>query len=174
MWRLLILFGLLAIPLSSANAQNGDNAICLLTYNDLNENGVRDAGELPLAGVSVNLAVDVDLIFATHISDASGDAYCFERLPAGTYALYFAESTNHRATTQNSVSIEVSQGQRIRVEFGAVPTPAILTEDMVAALRGDELTELDTLTRILIAVIGATFAIVFMAGFGIIIVSALY
>lgn len=56
-------------------------------YVDINDNGVREAGEIGLAGIGVTLtgtAFDGSAVNATTTTDASGN-WQFERLPEGTY-----------------------------------------------------------------------------------------
>ena len=173
-WLMLGLLGIMILA-QGVPAWAQENAICTLAFQDLNRNGVRDADEGSLAGISVNLAVDTDLIIATHVTTESNEAHCFENLTPGIYNISFADSPNHLATTQNSAAMEISIGQRIRIEFGAVAQQAILTEpDSSEAPSSIDTQPLDTSTRILLALIGAFVVVVFMFGIGAIIISIRY
>jgi len=60
-------------------------------WNDLNSNGIQDAGEPGVAGVPVTLSgtdVDGNAISASTTTDANG-AYLFDGLPSGTYVVTF-------------------------------------------------------------------------------------
>ncbi|NJO71078.1 MAG: hypothetical protein HC825_03955, partial [Oscillatoriales cyanobacterium RM1_1_9] len=75
-----------AIPLVAAQ---DTSSVCVLAYEDANENGSRDTGELPLPGISVHLAVDTDVIIQSHITSQENDFFCFENLPPTLYTLTF-------------------------------------------------------------------------------------
>lgn len=143
--------------------------LCVLAYEDTNTNGTRDNGEAVFPGINVNLAVNTDVIIATHITQES-DAYCFENLAPNTYHLYFADSPNHQATTVNQTALEIKAGDRLRVVFGAVATEPVRTE-AEAANTGETLTASH---RVMIALLGAVVVMVFMLGFGIVLASVLY
>ena len=53
---------------------------------DANNNGVQDAGEQPLAGVTIELLDDTGAVIATTTTNANGD-YEFTDLPEGTYTV---------------------------------------------------------------------------------------
>ncbi|WP_378144583.1 SdrD B-like domain-containing protein [Cnuibacter sp. UC19_7] len=62
-----------------------------LVWNDLNSNGIQDAGEPGVAGVPVSLSgtdADGNTITASTTTDANG-AYTFGNLPSGTYVVTF-------------------------------------------------------------------------------------
>ncbi len=60
-----------------------------LVWNDLNANGIQDAGEPGISGVTVNLyKCDVTTVFATKETDANGN-YMFEKLAPGDYQVGF-------------------------------------------------------------------------------------
>jgi protocatechuate 3,4-dioxygenase beta subunit len=68
-------------------------------WNDLNANGVQDAGETGLAGVTVELYSGTTLV-ATTTTDASG-AYSFST-PAGTYTVKFTKPTGYLFSPQDA------------------------------------------------------------------------
>jgi SdrD B-like domain/Secretion system C-terminal sorting domain len=57
-------------------------------WNDANDNGIQDAGEVGVPGVRVILRDNTNAIIATQSTDANGD-YLFSELPAGTYTVEF-------------------------------------------------------------------------------------
>jgi len=166
----LITLFVMLLGLSLAHAQETGSSICVLAFEDANENGVRDAGEVPLSGISAHLAIETDIIFQTYISDAENRPHCFEGLPNGVYNLYFADSVSHRATTQNSAAISLEGTQRVRVEFGAVslsPFAESSTTDPTDK-------QLATTERLLIAALGSVVLMIFMFGFGVAIAGFIY
>ena len=63
-------------------------------WNDLNENGVQDANEPPLAGIILDLLDANGNVYATDTTDANGH-YLFEDLPPGTYTVRYAKGFPH-------------------------------------------------------------------------------
>jgi LPXTG-motif cell wall-anchored protein len=60
---------------------------------DVDEDGFQDAGEAPVAGVTVRLYdAGCDTLLGTTVTDAAGK-YLFADLPAGTYCVEFVVST---------------------------------------------------------------------------------
>ncbi len=66
-----------------------DGAIGNYVWLDENGNGIQDAGEAGIPGVTVNLSGDLD---ATTVTDANG-GYIFPDLPEGTYTVTVDETT---------------------------------------------------------------------------------
>jgi|GEM_PF-2931480 len=73
----------------AVGAQRVDGAIGNFVYLDENGNGIQDAGEAGIAGVTVNLTGDAT---ATAVTDANG-GYIFPNLPEGDYTVTVDEST---------------------------------------------------------------------------------
>ena len=93
-----------------------------LKFNDLNGNGVRDLGELGLAGVTIfldanlNGTLDLGELFTT--TDVNGN-YTFANLGPGTYRVLEVQPVGSTQTTANPSDITVSSGGDITgVLFG--------------------------------------------------------
>jgi len=70
-------------------------------WNDANENGVQDIGEIRLSGVGVMLYNAASNLLFTTTTDASGE-YRFEGLDAGDYFLEFVPFTGWTVTTNDA------------------------------------------------------------------------
>jgi protocatechuate 3,4-dioxygenase beta subunit len=66
--------------------------LCGNVYHDENNNGLFDAGEDGIAGVTVNLFDDQGNLVATQVTDANGH-YCFQELVAGKYRIVEQQPT---------------------------------------------------------------------------------
>lgn len=76
--------------ISKPNIFDTKGSIGDYVWNDLNNNGIQDAGEPGVAGVTVTLyAGDGTTVVATTTTDALG-AYLFTNLPAGNYVVGFS------------------------------------------------------------------------------------
>ncbi len=149
-------------------AQGDPGAICVITFDDANANGVPDAGEGPLAGVNVNLSTG-GAIIATHITTGDAAPYCFEDLLRGEYTVIFTDAPTHRFTTPRQGTFALDFGQRLTIDpVGAVPVPlARMREDLLAQRAEDSTSEpLDSATRLLLATVGSVMVMLGMITLG--------
>ena len=70
-------------------------------WRDDNANGIQDAGEPGVAGVTVTLYNNAGAVISTTVTDAYGN-YLFDNLAAGTYQVGFTPPTNYNFTTQTN------------------------------------------------------------------------
>ncbi len=93
-----------------------------LKFNDLNSDGVREAGEPGLAGVTVFLDTNLNGLFdlgeVSTVTDASGN-YSFANLGPGSYRVREVPQAGATQTTSNPADIVASSGNNISgVNFG--------------------------------------------------------
>ncbi|MFC4261563.1 SdrD B-like domain-containing protein [Ferruginibacter yonginensis] len=72
-------------------------------WNDINKNGVQDATEPGIAGVTVSLFTSADVFVAGTITDNNGN-YAFYDVPAGNYYIKITLPTGFVVTTKNTTS----------------------------------------------------------------------
>jgi protocatechuate 3,4-dioxygenase beta subunit len=70
-------------------------------WRDDNANGIQDAGEPGVAGVTVTLYNNSGSVISTTVTDAYGN-YLFDNLAAGTYQVGFTPPANYAFTTQTN------------------------------------------------------------------------
>jgi uncharacterized repeat protein (TIGR01451 family) len=86
----------------SGSAAAAAYAVGDFVWIDTDKDGVQDAGEQPLAGISVDLLDPRGYIVDTKVTDAQGH-YVFDDLDAGDYAIHFYDiPTQYLLTTQTS------------------------------------------------------------------------
>jgi hypothetical protein len=149
------------------------SGVCVFTYHDANQNGQHEETEQAFSGVAINIKTPDNIIVASHISN--GDVYCMNNLPAGMYEVVFEESPNHIPTTANNATVEiVADGQpALRLEYGLQPDSPFFTAEEAAEMEASTRAQLDSMTRILVAVMAAVFVMIFMVGFGAVIISVI-
>ena len=95
---------------------------------DTNANGIQDAGEQGVAGITVNLYNATNLIIATTTTDSSG-FYHFTNLSAGTYSVGFVKPAGASFSPQN-------QGSNPAVDSNANTTTGLTSPVTLVAYLG--------------------------------------
>ena len=92
-----------------------------LVYVDADRDGVRDPGERPLGGVTVQLVDAGGNVVATTVT-ASDGSYRFDNVEPGTYTLRQTQPDGYGSTTPNEVPVAVVAGSTANdAGFGEVP-----------------------------------------------------
>jgi len=86
-------------PCDNGNGNNG--SIGDFVWNDMNQNGIQDAGEPGIAGVQV--ALNGGSVSMNTTTDSNG-LYLFNNLPANTYTVTFTTPSGHIRTLHNQGS----------------------------------------------------------------------
>jgi protocatechuate 3,4-dioxygenase beta subunit len=107
--------------LAQANAAIGN-----FVFNDPNNNGVQDPGEIGIGGVTLTLRDGAGNALATTTTDASGN-YLFPNLLAGTYTVTATPPAGFVGTTPNPQTVTLAAGQTIdTVDFGLRQIPGTI------------------------------------------------
>ena len=93
------------------------SSITGIVFNDTNGNGIQDAGEVPISGVTVQLRNSAGTVIATATTNSSG-AYNFSNLAAGQYTVTEIDPAGYISTTLNTVAVSLSAGTNATVHFG--------------------------------------------------------
>ena len=114
---LVLISGLLFnVPATFAQATNqtispATGSICGIKFNDLNGNGVQDAGEPGLPGWQINITGSADLSVTTN----GTGSYCFNNLKPGNYTIGEVNQNGwmQTAPSTGTYSFELTSGQNI-------------------------------------------------------------
>ena len=98
-------------------------------FNDINNNGVKDPGEIGLAGWTINLDLNADSsVEQTAVTDVDGN-YTFTNLVAGTYRVREQAQDGWAQTTTNPQDITIQSGSVVAgIDFGNVQMGKIIIE----------------------------------------------
>ena len=107
-----------AVAQSAPAAQQGSGQICVVAFNDQNGNGVREADEPLLAGISFTL-VDNAVVKDSYQSDGVSESYCFGSLAAGGYTVQARGAGSLEVTTAGQWAISLANGAQYDVDYGA-------------------------------------------------------
>src|ERR1051326_7265711 len=104
----------------------GTTEVCVLLFNDLNGDALRQTNELGVDGGAVSLtnlngSYSQTLTTTASIDPATSDATraCFKDVPAGDYNVSMAVPDSYNPTMLLSYKITVKAGDRASVDFGA-------------------------------------------------------
>jgi hypothetical protein len=121
-----------AAPTTTVTA--GSSSICANAFLDANGNGLHDADEGYVAGVTLTVAQG-NAVIGQAVSTGAETPICFDNLAAGTYQAGQSLPSALEMTTQANATVDVGQGQTVGLEFGsrlrtatAEPTPTSTTD----------------------------------------------
>jgi len=100
--------------------------ICVLAFNDLNGNSLRDAGEPLIAGATITVTGPGGAIIAVYTTDGVHEPKCFSGLALGNYRVEERNPAGYPiSTTPDLWAVTIFPGATFSVAFGdqAVPTP---------------------------------------------------
>ena len=105
-------------------------SICVILFEDGNNNRIQDVGENALPGGSVLLTSN-GTPAGEHSTDSTPDPFCFDKLAAGSYVIQASTPSGYGLTTPDQLRVQAYPGAQINVAFGAakgvqavVPPPA--------------------------------------------------
>ena len=113
--------------------------ICLIAFDDLSENGRRDAGE-PLREAVAFTISDGNSVVSNYVTDGAAEPYCIQGLPAGSYQITRSRQANEQLTNPGDWAIALTDGAVVTLEFGSVTTAEAA---MVAAVADDTAAEME-------------------------------
>ena len=152
--------------------------VCMLLFNDNNQNRLQEPNETLLPGGMVMLT---NLADATTIgsveTDGVSEPACFEDLAAGTYVAIAQPPDNYGLTSPGQFRLQAVAGSRLDVAFGAAegvisvtPLPAdsgVITNDVVAEDATDPQSPLDDLFSVSGLVVFGLAGFIMVAGTGV-------
>ncbi len=135
MMRWIKLLTLLCLLVPGGLRAQETGQICVLSFDDRNQNGLRDPSEPPIThGIGIHLltprSVTIKSMLLEESPDAARGLACFEGLPAGDY-MALMTSADYIAMASSSFNAAVAPGAApFRFDFGVKP---LTSADLTAA-----------------------------------------
>jgi hypothetical protein len=107
-----------AVPTDTPPPAPAGGTICVNAFADENGNGLHEANEGYMAGVTFTVAT-ADAIVGQAISTGTADPICFSDLPPGQYQVAQQIPGRLELTTAANATIAVTEGQTVGLEFGS-------------------------------------------------------
>jgi hypothetical protein len=106
--------------LEEGEAQQDTGVICVLLYDDLNGDGIRQETEVAVEGGEASVTERTGLYSDKKSTKTGTDPVCFDNdLPPGNYIVTMAIPDGYNATTALSVDFELMAGDTTYLNFGA-------------------------------------------------------
>ena len=110
-------------PVAEADAPMLDPAdirpqLCVAVFEDLNQNGMREPNERPLADASIRLLDEADVERLFHTTDG-GEPFCTGRLERKFYTIEGGAPPGFGLTSAARLRLDLRSGGLARLEFGA-------------------------------------------------------
>jgi hypothetical protein len=105
--------------LPAPTAEPGWGELCLLLYNDLNGDSMRQEEEVSLPGGAFSISGRSTGYSMTAETASGSEFYCFKNVPEGEYFISVAVPDGYSPTTVMVYSLPISDGEKAYVPFGA-------------------------------------------------------
>ena len=105
-------------PTPTASPTPTGGTICVNAFADANGNGINDADEGYMAGVTFIIASG-DQVVGQAVSTGMPDPICFDNLPPGEYQVAQDVPSRLEMTTAGTATIVVEEGKTFGIEFGS-------------------------------------------------------
>jgi hypothetical protein len=116
-----------AAPAASATPQQavtptpseGQASVCVLLYNDLNGDAMRQDTEVSIPNGAVSVTGTSGQYSRTATTIPGTDPVCFDKVLPGTYNISVAAPEGYNPTTQLNFTLNIKAPEQIYVDFGA-------------------------------------------------------
>ncbi len=127
--------------LPTPSPRPGSGTLCILLFNDLNGDSIRQEEEPALPGGAISITNrigSVSLNAGTEDPDLTDDIphRCFEDLPEGEFTVSVAIPGGYNATTNNNYTIDLRAGDQTYIDFGAQANSQTLAENTILPSEG--------------------------------------
>ncbi len=114
--------------LPTATPKPGIGRLCILLYDDLNGDSLRQESEVSIPDGAISFNNRTGSVSEAFDSAAGEEPQCFENLPEGSYSISVAVPEGYNATTETSYLLELNAGDETYINFGAQANSQTLAE----------------------------------------------
>jgi LysM repeat protein len=105
--------------LPTPSPKPGEGKLCILLFNDLNGDSIRQQSETSIPGGAISFGNRTGSVSQSITTGSGLDPQCFEKLPEGNYTISIAVPEGYNPTTQTSYELTLKAGDQTYVNFGA-------------------------------------------------------
>lgn len=114
--------------LPTPSPEPGQGTLCIMLFNDLNGDAIRQDGETSIPEGAINFGDSVGAVSESAQTGMSEEPLCFENLPEGNYTISVAVPEGYNPTTQNTYELGLQAGDATYINFGAQANSQTLAE----------------------------------------------
>jgi LysM repeat protein len=107
--------------------------LCILLFNDLNGDSVRQEEEQSIPEGAISIALRNGTVNLNHTTSAGLEPHCFNDLPEGEYTIGVAVPPGYNPTTETNYILVLKAGDNTVLDFGAQAKLETITTDLPAA-----------------------------------------
>jgi hypothetical protein len=115
----------------------GNATVCILLYDDINGDSLRQDAEVIIPDGAVSLTGVSGQFSEARATIAGLDPTCFEDVPEGSYNLSAAAPEGYYPTTQQTYRLDVLAGSEYYVDFGAQKADNVIADPGDPGTEGD-------------------------------------
>jgi len=106
-------------PILALTPSVGEASVCVLLYDDLNGDALRQDTEVAIPNGAVGVTGTSGQYSETANTVTGTDPICFDKVLQGTYNISVAAPEGYNPTTQLNYTLDIKAGEQIYVDFGA-------------------------------------------------------
>ena len=118
-------------PLPTPTPKPGFGNICIILFNDLNGDSIRQENEASIPDGAISISEKSGSVSETTPTGVGRDPQCFDGLPEGFYTISIAVPEGYNATTETSFELELNPGDETYINYGAQANAETLAEAQV-------------------------------------------
>jgi hypothetical protein len=116
----------------------GNGHLCILLFNDINGDSLRQEDEPSLSGGAISIKNRMGTVSLTEKTGSGFEAYCFKEQPEGEYTISVAVPEGYNPTTKTSYQITLEAGDETYIDFGAQANSEKLAEAPLLPQEGEK------------------------------------
>ncbi|MBN2549771.1 MAG: LysM peptidoglycan-binding domain-containing protein [Anaerolineales bacterium] len=105
--------------LPTATPKPGRATLCIILYNDVNGDSIRQEEETSIPDGAISFGNSVGTVSQSVTSGSGEESQCFQDLPEGEYTISVAVPEGYNATTNSSYELALKAGDTTYINFGA-------------------------------------------------------
>ena len=105
--------------LPSATPFIGTGEICIVTFEDVNGNSVRDTGENVIPDSAISVTDRPGKVSLTGVTTSADTPVCFKDVLEGEYNISVAVPQGYNPTTVTNYTLSLKAGDQVQLDFGA-------------------------------------------------------
>jgi LysM repeat protein len=114
--------------LPTPSPKPGKGTLCIILFEDLNGNSIRDGSEPSIPGGAISFSNRSGSVSKSATTGIGVDPQCFTELPEGDYTVSVAVPEGYNPTTDNSYELTLKSGDETYLNFGAQENSQLLAE----------------------------------------------